>query len=260
MVYQNILYQIQDGIGVITLNRPESHNALCRAVNEELEAALNQIAREPTVRVLILTGGSKVFAAGADIKEMLEASPLKAEITSAQAHQINNRLEDLPIPVIGAINGMALGGGCELALACDFRIVGENAVFGLPEVGLGIMPGAGGTQRLARLIGVTRAKAVVMLGKTVKGKEAYEIGIATKVVPDGQVMEETLALARKLKEKPAAALMLAKMAFSWGDRFGLETGKGMEKLLFALAFSTADQKEGMSAFMERRPPAYTHDR
>lgn len=260
MSYENILLQVENGIATITLNRPKAFNALCTALNEDMNNAIRDLSHDSDVRVLIITGGPKVFAAGADIKEMLMATPFEARETSQFGHKINTMLEELPFPVIAAICGPALGGGCEMALACDFRIMGERAKIGLPEVGLGIMPGAGGTQRLVRLIGSSRAKEMIMLGRNLEASEALSYGLATAVVPDAEVMSEALAMAKKLCEKPASALMLAKQAVNCGEDYGLAAGRVFENILFGMAFSSQDQMEGMSAFVEKRTPNYTHVR
>lgn len=258
--FENIILTIENSIATIKLNRPQAMNALCNALNDNLIEALNIIKSDISVRALILTGSSKAFAAGADIKEMLNADQFVAERTAEKAHFINDTLEALPIPVIAAVNGPAFGGGCELALCCDFRIVGEKAMFGLPEVGLGIIPGAGGTQRLTKLIGPVKSKEMVMAGKVVKGEEAFEIGLATKCVPDEEVMDEAMSYAEKLCEKPAASLQYAKSAINYAVDNDINTGKRFEKYLFSLCFSTEDQKEGMTAFVEKRDPKYNHKR
>lgn len=258
--FENIILTIEDKIAIIKLNRPQAMNALCNALNDDVISAINIIKQDTSIRVLIITGSSKAFAAGADIKEMIEADTFVAERTAEKAHFINNSLEALPIPVIAAINGPAFGGGCEISLSCDFRIVGERSIFGLPEVGLGIIPGAGGTQRLTKLIGPVKAKEMVMAGKIVKGKEAYEIGLATKCVPDEEVMNEALSYAKKLCEKPAASLQYAKSAINYAVDNDINTGKRYEKSLFSLCFATEDQKEGMKAFVEKRDPNYNHKR
>jgi len=258
MEYSNIILTIENGVATIRLNRPKAFNALCTALNEDMESALNSLRQNPAVRVVIITGGDKVFAAGADIKEMLTANPMEAMETSRFGHQINDMIENLPFPVIAAICGPALGGGCELALACDFRVMGESAKLGLPEVGLGILPGAGGTQRLMRLTGASKAKEVIMLGKNIKAAEALSLGLATEVVPDEQVQDKALQLAAKLMEKPAVALMLAKQAVNSGEAYGSAAGKYFEKLMFGLSFSSHDQLEGMTAFLEKRSPNYTN--
>lgn len=258
MEYSNIILTVENGVATIRLDRPKAFNALCTALNEDMESALSSLRQNPEVRVVIITGGDKVFAAGADIKEMLAANPMEAMETSRFGHQINDMIEKLPFPVVAAICGPALGGGCELALACDFRVMGESAKLGLPEVGLGILPGAGGTQRLTQLIGASKAKEVIMLGKNIKAAEALSLGLATEVVPDGQVHDQALELAAKLMERPAVALMLAKQAINSGEAYGLAAGKSFENLMFGLSFSSHDQSEGMTAFLEKRPPNYTN--
>ncbi len=260
MDYQNITYALEDGIAVITLNRPKAWNALCSELNEELIEVLNSIRNDQQVRVLIITGGPKVFAAGADIKQMSKATVMDAQRTADQGQQINNMLEDLPFPVIAAVNGPALGGGCEMTLACDFRVVGENASFAFPEVSLGILPGAGGTQRMTRLIGATKTKEMVLLGKKIKGKEAYELGLATVTVPDEQVQETAVEMAKKLKKMPAYACAMAKRAINLGEVYGIGTGKLFERELFSLCFANPDQAEGMDAFANKRNPEYNHTR
>lgn len=258
--FQNIILTIEEKIATIVLNRPQSMNALCSALNNDLLEALEIIREDTSARVLIITGGSKFFAAGADIKEMMDADQFAAERTAQKAHFINDMLESLPIPVIAAVNGPALGGGCEIALSCDFRIVGEKAMFGLPEVGLGVIPGAGGTQRLTKLVGPVKAKDIVMTGSVVRGKEAYDIGLATKCVPDEDVFKEALLLAGKLCEKPAASLQYAKSAINYAVENDIKTGKQYEKSLFSLCFATEDQKEGMKSFVEKRVPKFNNKR
>ncbi len=258
--FENVFLKIENKIAIIKLNRPQAMNALCDALNNDVIEAINCVCEDTTIRALIITGNSKAFAAGADIKEMMNANQFDAERTAKKAHFINDTLESLPIPVIAAINGPALGGGCEIALACDFRIAGEKSMFGLPEVGLGIVPGAGGTQRLTKIIGPVKAKEIMMLGKVVRGKEAYEMGVVTKCVPDEEVMTEALALAEKLCKKPAAALQYAKYAINYAVDNDINTGKRYEKSLFSLCFETEDQKEGMKAFLEKRDPDFTNRR
>ena len=260
MDYQNIIYSFNDGIATITLNRPKAWNALCAELNDEMIDVLNKIKYDQEVRVLIITGGPKVFAAGADIKQMSKASAMQGQRTAEQGHLINDMLEELPFPVIAAVNGPALGGGCEMTLACDFRVVGEHSSFAFPEVSIGIMPGAGGTQRMARLIGAAKTKEMVLLGKKIKGTEAGELGLATVVVPDEQVQEEALKMAEKLKGMPAYACAMAKRAINLGETYGIGTGKLFEKELFGLCFAHPDQEEGMDAFMNKRDPHYSNDR
>jgi len=258
--FKNVILKIENKIATIILNRPQAMNALCDSLNSDIVGAINIINADTTIRVLIITGSSKAFAAGADIKEMMNANQFDAERTAKKAHYINDTLESLPIPVIAAINGPALGGGCEIALSCDFRIAGEKSIFGLPEVGLGIIPGAGGSQRLTKMIGPVKAKEMVMAGKFIRGKEAYEIGLVTKCVADEEVMNEALVFAKKLCEKPAASLQYAKSAINYAVDNDINTGKRYEKCLFSLCFETEDQKEGMKAFVEKRNPNFTHKR
>lgn len=259
--YENIIFTVgDDGIAVIRLNRPKALNALCTPLNYDIMDALTYLERDTTVRALILTGGEKVFAAGADITEMQHATSLHAHAVSATAHVVNDRLESLMIPVIAAINGPALGGGFELALSCDFRVAGDDCLLGLPEVSLGIIPGGGGTQRLATLVGPSKAKEIAMLGKKLKGEEALALGVINKLVPADQVMAEAMAFAKKLAGNPAASLALCKMAINFGAENGETLGKVYERALFAVAFDTEDQTEGMTAFVEKRKPVYNNKR
>lgn len=258
MAYTMITLEKTEGIATLTLNRPAAMNALCRVLNEELLDAFAQLQQEPDTRVLILTGGPKAFAAGADIAEMAEANPEEAAQTAELGHRVHDTLENLPFPTIAAVCGPAMGGGCELSLACDFRVVGENALFALPEVGLGILPGAGGTQRLLPLVGVTLTREMVLLGRRLNGAEACAAGLANACVTDDQVAETALDMAKKLCKRPAKALAYAKEAINTGIRNTLDAGCAAEQEQFARAFSTNDQKEGMRAFMEKRKPSYTH--
>ena len=256
--FENILYSEDGGIVTITLNRPKAYNALNTRLNKDLEEALNIIEVNPDARVLIVQGSEKVFAAGADVSELMEADPCGAYDNCGLAHRIFRRLENLRIPVIAAICGPALGGGLELALSCDFRIGGENAVFGLPEITLGIIPGAGGTQRLARLIGLSRAKEMIFLGKKIKSDQALDYGLITGKVPDAEVMGAARELAEELCKLSAPALARAKESVNFGFYSGLDSGLEFEKRNFSMAFATEDQKEGMKAFFERRKPVFTN--
>ncbi|MDR2245574.1 MAG: enoyl-CoA hydratase/isomerase family protein, partial [Treponema sp.] len=224
MKYEHILFECNEGIAVITINRPKFMNALCGALNLEMLDGLDRIEKDHAVRAVILSGGPKVFAAGADIAEMINATPGDAEKTAALGHRVHDTIEALPVPVIAAVNGPALGGGCELALACDFRIAAEDALFALPEVSLGIIPGAGGTQRLLPLVGPAVTREMVLLGRKVKGDEAERIGLANKAVQPGAVMESALEMARKLAKMPAVALALAKQAILAGLNETLNQG------------------------------------
>ncbi len=258
MEFKNILYSVQEGVVLIQINRPKAYNALNTATNEELEKALDLIGKDESARVLIITGNEKVFVAGADVSELMDADPEGAFCNCSLAHRVFKRIENLSIPTIAAVNGMALGGGLELALSCDFRIAGEKAVFGLPEITLGIIPGAGGTQRLARLVGSSYAKEMIFLGKKVPADRALAIGLVNETVADDQVLEAAKKMASKLCKMPAVALALAKESINYGVGHFLKEGLEYEQEKFSSAFDTDDQKEGMKAFFERRPPVFSH--
>lgn len=260
MSYEYIHVERHEEVAVIKLDRPKAHNALCSALNLELESALYALEKEEQVRVLILTGGEKCFAAGADIKELVGKDPSGARRVAESGQRINVALERFPVPVIAAVNGPALGGGFEMILACDFRILSTDAILGLPEVTLGILPGAGGTQRLTRLIGLAKSKEMVLLGTAISAKTAKEYGLATKLVEPEQVMEEAMVLAKKLSASPASSLMLAKQAMAYGEAYGPQAGREFENILFGQTFSNQDQVEGMTAMLEKRTPRFCHIR
>ena len=257
MTYSTLLYEKEDGIGIITINRPEELNAQNSEMLAELTALLTDIEVDNEVRVIIITGsGDKAFIAGSDVREMLS----KTSITIREFHIANRilleKLERLPKPVIAAVNGFALGGGCELAMSCDLRIAAENARFGQPEINLGIIPGAGGTQRLVRLVGMTKAKELIYTGDLIDAKTALSIGLVNKVVPQSDLMSEAKAMAQQLLTKSSAALSLAKAAINAGWQMNLPSGLDLEMQCFSLCFATEDQKEGMSAFIEKRKPHF----
>lgn len=256
MDFKNLIYKQEAGLGLVVLNRPKALNALCNGLTDELGELLPVLESDPELRVLIITGNSKAFAAGADITEMMSKSTMDSYHSIIKVHQVFDRLEELPVPTIAAINGPCMGGGCELALCCDFRIAGEKALFALPEVGLGVIPGCGGTQRLAQIVGPTNAKAMIYFNDIVQAAKAQEMGLVSKVVADDQVMEEAKAMAAKLMQKPAVALRFAKESINCGVKMDFMAGKNMELARFTMLFSTEDQKEGMAAFYEKRKPAY----
>lgn len=271
MDYENIIYSVQDGVAIIRINRPKAMNALNSAVNREILDAIEKIGRDATVRVLIITGSAKALAAGADVIEMATASPSFAKNFCEPAIDINNKLEALPIPVIAAVGGYALGGGCEMALACDFRVGGPHTVMAFPEVGLGIIPGANGNVRATQLLGPSKAKELVMLTTKISGKEAYDLGLLNWYVEaeaaEGEdhlekeyeaIMSKTMEIAGKLIKKPAKALAAAKAVI---NRASIETardGKLQEIMEVSLLFDTNDQKEGMQAMIQKRKPEFTN--
>ena len=253
MEFTNIIFQIEEQIATITFNRPEVLNALNEASLKEFSHAIDEIAGDEDVRVLILTGaGDKSFVAGADIKEFLKFNALRAKHFSEMGHGIVNKLQDLPIPVIGAVNGFALGGGCEVVIACDFIYASENAMFGLPEINLGIIPGFGGTQRLPRLIGKNRAKEMIFTGKMISSAEAQAMGLVNKVCAQDQLMTEVLNIAKMMVSKGKVSLRAAKQAINTGMDVDLKTGCHIEIDAFAICQASPDAKEGTVAFLEKR--------
>ena len=254
MTFQNLLLeQPGPGIYLLTVNRPQALNALNAATLGELMQAIAQVAADAGARALLVTGGGdKAFVAGADIAEMQQLTAEQALAFSAAGMNVMHALEALSVPVIALVNGYALGGGCELAMACDWIIASERAVFGQPEVNLGIPPGFGGTQRLTRLVGRARALELVTTARQVKADEALAIGLVTRVVPAAELRDAGLAVARTIAAKGPVAVRLAKQAVQRGQALDLASACNLETSLFALAFATADQKEGMRAFVEKR--------
>jgi len=253
MTYENMLYEIKDKIAVITFNRPKALNALNGALLDELARALDQIEADTDIRVLVLTGaGEKSFVAGADITEIAGCNTLQAKLFARKGQAVISRLQALAIPVIAAVNGFALGGGSEMALACDFIYASENAMFGLPEITLGIIPGFGGTQRLPRLIGLNRAKEMIFTGKMLPASEAFTIGMVNKVLSPETLMEATLKTAGAIASKGKVSLRAAKQVINAGANVDLATGCAMEVDAFALCMASEDAKEGTAAFLEKR--------
>jgi len=253
MEYKNILFNVEQGIGTITFNRPEVLNALNETSLEELSHAIDEIAENEDIRVLILTGaGEKSFVAGADISIFPKFNALKAKLFSEMGRNLMNKLQELPIPVIAAVNGFALGGGCEVAIACDFIYASENAMFGLPEITLGIIPGYGGTQRLPRLVGMNRAKEMIFTGKMIPATEAHFMGLVNKVCPQEQLMDEVIKTAKAIVLKGKVSLRAAKQAINNGMKVDLDTGLRLETDAFALCLASPDAMEGTSAFLEKR--------
>jgi len=259
MAYQNLLLdQPEPGIYLLTVNRPQSLNALNAQTLEELERATQDLATNTAARVLLITGyGEKAFVAGADIAEMLPLSGEQARAFSELGMRVMHGLEALPFPVIALVNGYALGGGCELAMACDWIIASERAVFGQPEVNLGIPPGFGGTQRLARLVGPARALELVTTARQITAAEALNIGLVNQVSPADALRDAGFSMARTIAAKGPVAVRLAKQAVYGGLDRPLVEACRIETGAFAQAFATEDRQEGMRAFLEKRPPRFT---
>ncbi len=258
MTYENILVERQENYALITLNRPKVLNALNQALLAELSAAIDELAADADVRAIVLTGaGNRAFAAGADIGEFnqLPSASVAAEF-ALRGQALLNKIERLPKPVIAALNGFALGGGCELALACDIRLAADTARLGQPEINLGIIPGYGGTQRLVRLVGKGVAKLLCLSGDPVTAAEAMRIGLVDRVVPAAELMTEARALAAKLASKAPVAVAAIKQAINIGSEGTLADGLAFEAAQFGLAFDTEDRVEGVNAFLEKRPPTW----
>ncbi len=248
-------YKLHDSVAVLTINRPKV-NALNSEVLRQLKTAVKGAIRTEAVSVIVITGAGRAFVAGADISEMKDMSPLKAREFAALGQGVFNYIEQAPKPIIAAVNGYALGGGCELAMACDLRIAAKEAVFGQPEVKLGVLPGFGGTQRLARLVGAARAKELIFTGKNLAAGDAEAIGLVNRVVEADSLMEGALELARVIAAQGPVAIKGAKEAINRGLQVDMATGSALEAELFARCFSTEDQKEGMAAFLAKRAPEF----
>lgn len=257
MAYENLLLEIEDQIALLTVNRPKALNSINLATMNEMSQALAALQDDPQVKVIILTGaGEKAFVAGGDIAAMQPLGPLEARKVALKAQQLFNNIEDCSKVVIGAINGYALGGGCELAMACDIRIASDNAMFGQPEIKLGIIPGWAGTQRLPRLIGKGKAKELMFTGEMVSAEEAVRLGLANQVVPQSELLDAARKMARKIAAKSQAAIRLIKEAVDNGMEMESRKAFIYEAELFGLCFATEDQKEGMGAFLEKRQPEW----
>ncbi|MCH4218205.1 MAG: enoyl-CoA hydratase-related protein [Megasphaera sp.] len=258
MAYQNIEFTKEDGIGVLTINRPKALNALNTDTVVELNDCVGKIENDPEVKVLIVTGsGKKSFVAGADIVEMSTKNAIEGRHFGKISQDTFTRIENLPQPVIAAVNGFALGGGCELACACDFRYASENAKFGQPEVGLGITPGFGGTQRLPRVVGRGYGKEMIFRANMIDAQEAHRIGLVNAVMPQEELMDYAKKVAKEIAGNAKIAVQLAKTAVNRGINCDVITGIAYEDEVFGLCFSTDDQKEGMAAFVEKRAKHFT---
>jgi enoyl-CoA hydratase len=257
MEFKYIIYEKNEGIATITLNRPEALNAFSKEVVEEVMHALEDVKNDENVRVIILTGaGEKAFSAGADIKAMIGMTALKARELSLMGEKLCLAFENLEKPVIAALNGYALGGGLEVAMSCDLRIASENARMGQTEVNIGLIPGWGGTQRLTRLIGKTKAKELVFTGKIIDAKAAEQLGLVNAVVPTDKFKETVQQFALELASKAPVAVRVAKALINKGADIGLDSALALEREGFGVVASTEDLKEGVSAFTEKRKPIF----
>jgi enoyl-CoA hydratase len=258
MAFVNLLLEKDNGLGILYVNRPKALNALNQETLLEMKDALTSISHDPEIDVLIITGsGDKAFVAGADIAFMQNLSAVEARKFGALGQTVFRMIETMEKPVIAAVNGFALGGGCELAMCCDFRIASTKAKFGQPEVGLGITPGFGGTQRLPRLIGAGMARQLLYTADIIDANEALRIGLVNNILPPEELMDNVKAIARKIMKKGKLAVRFCKAATNEGLQTDIDRAMTIEADLFGLCFSTEDQKEGMTAFVEKRAANFT---
>jgi enoyl-CoA hydratase len=254
-MYENLTLSRTDGIATVTINRPQVRNALDQATWREIRRALDEIETDPAIHILVMTGaGDKAFASGADLRWLRERSMLAT--LEAYPQSVLAALENLAKPSIAAVNADALGGGCELAMACDIRIASDRARFGQPEVRLGILPGAGGTQRLPRLVGIAKAKELILTGEIIDAAEAHRIGLVNKVVPHDELLAAATGIAEMIIKRGPLAVRLAKAAVNAGMEYGPGAGYAFERLAQTVLFGTEDHIEGISAFLEKRAPEY----
>jgi enoyl-CoA hydratase len=256
MSYKNILVEKKNGIGIITMNRPQVLNALNRETLEELTNAVLELENDNAVHVALITGKEKAFIAGADIKQMQAMNTLQAKEFGALGHRLLQTIESSRLPYIAAVNGYALGGGCEVMMACDIILASTTAKIGQPEINLGIHPGFGGTQRLPRLVGNIKAKELLLTGDAIDAAEAYRIGLVNKVVEPEKLMEEAEKLAQKIMTKSGVQTNAIKELINKGTNVDLPSACALEIASFSASFATEDQKEGMSAFLEKRKPVF----
>jgi enoyl-CoA hydratase len=256
---ENVKFSIEGNIGILRMSRPSALNALNRQLLTELGVALDAIAGDGGIHVLIITGEGKAFVAGADIMEMRNFNSEQGREWGELGASVFKKIEKLKIPTIAAVNGFALGGGCELALSCDIRIASENARFGQPEVGLGITPGFSGCVRLPRIVGAAKAKEIIFTGDLISASEAEKIGLVNKVTTPEALMDSALDMGRKISSRAQIAVRYSKMAVNLGMETDIETAIAYENLVFGLCFATEDQKEGMTAYSEKRSPGFKHE-
>lgn len=257
MAYENIRLDIDGSLAVLTVDRPKALNAFNTQTLQEMEQALRTLSQNSQPRALLVTGaGEKAFVAGADIAEMAQFTSAQARDFAGCGHRVFHSMESLSIPTIAAVNGFALGGGCEFALCCDLIYASEKAKFGLPEVGLGVIPGFGGTQRLTRAVGRLRAKEMIFSGEIIDAQKAKEIGLALDVLPPDKLIEYCRGIASKIATKGPLAIANAKRIIEYGADGDLRSANELERQGFAMLFGSEDQREGMKAFLEKRPPVF----
>ena len=258
MPLENLVVERDDAVLTVTINRPKVLNALNAATLAELSAVVDDVTRDDGIRVMVITGaGEKAFVAGADINELATQTPVSGREHARHGQALFNRIERLGKPVIAAINGFALGGGCELAMACTLRLAADTAKLGQPEINLGLLPGYAGTQRLPRLVGRGRALELLLTGAQITAEEAWRIGLVNRVVPAAQLLEETRTLARALAAKPPVAVRYVIDGVARGLEMSLADAQDYEATLFGLVSTTEDMREGTRAFLEKRKPAFT---
>lgn len=258
-MYKNILYKVEDQIAYVTMNRPKSMNALNIEVLEELLAAFQEADNDNEVRAIIVTGEGKAFIAGADIEQMQGLKPNEGRGFTMVGQKVMKYLQDIEKPTIAAVNGFALGGGCELAMSCDIIFASEKAKFGQPEVGLGITPGYGGTQLLPRIIGEKNAKYLIFSGEIIDSQEAYRLGLVQKIFSPDDLLEKSIEYAKMLLTKAPIAIKMSKVAINNGLNMDLKTGISMEADAYVSAFCSDDRVEGMTAFVEKRTPEFKNE-
>lgn len=255
-----VAFEQRGPIGVLTMNRPEALNALNEQVLRDLNAALDTVEANDEVLVVILTGAGRSFVAGADIGQMKDLTPVQAKKFGSYGNQVFLKLENFPKPVIAAVNGFALGGGCELSMACDIRLASEKAKFGQPEVGLGITPGFGGTQRLARIVGVSNAMELILTAKTINAARAQELGLVSHVYPPEELMDKAMELANAICANAQIAVCESKRCIRMGMQTDIHTGSAFEAEAFGVTCGTEDKNEGMGAFLEERAEKHFQNR
>jgi enoyl-CoA hydratase len=258
MEYESIKFETEDSIAIITLNRPKAMNAIGESLIKDFNDVVPKIESDDNIRAVIITGGKEIFAAGADIKFLNSLDSPVDTYNMCRADFPTKTVYHMDKPTIAAVGGLALGGGCELALACDIRIAADNARMGLPEVGIGVIPGGGGTQWLSRLVGTAKATELILLGDTVDAQEALRIGLVNKVVPADTLFDEAKKMAKKIASKPGMAVKYSKLAIKYGYEMDIEKALNMEAQYIGLIFATEDKSEGLSSFIEKRKPVFKH--